>query len=358
MVKRFVVAMGLLLGCGLAVNASAAVAAEQTCPTDGKMHFICGPLGAEDLLQLADSKWMVASGMGTGGLGPANKDGGLYLIDTDAKTARPFYPGSAPMAQPDKALYPDCPGPPDAASYNAHGLALAPGADGELTLLAVNHGREAVEVFDISLKGEMPQIAWIGCVLMPPGTSTNSVAALPGGGFVATKFFDPTKDKALADLMAGKISGLVYQWTPGGGFSVVPGSAMSGPNGIAVSKDGHWVYVAAFGSHELVRLSRDGSSPERQAMGIGFAPDNLRWTEDGKLLVAGVNPAGPETCNGRPCPKGWTVLAWDPTAMTTTTVLSMPASSPMTGVSAATEARGYLWIGSFNDSKIGYIPAE
>jgi DNA-binding beta-propeller fold protein YncE len=290
-------------------------------------------------------------------LGPESHSGALQLIDGRAKTFKTIFPAETAGVSPDTKSYPDCPGPPNMAGFTAHGISLRPSGpveDHSYKLLAINHSREAVEVFTVQETEQEPDITWVGCVIMPQNTSTNSVAALPDGGFVATKMFDPTKEGALADVRAGKISGLVYEWSPKSGFSVVPGSAMSAPNGIEVSPDGKWVYVAAFGSRELVKLSRDGSAPGHEAIAVTFSADNLRWTKDGHLLVAGTRPAGPD-CQGDDC-GGWTVVSWDPEAMTTTTLLSYPGTSPITGVSVATEALGYLWIGSFNDNQLGYIP--
>jgi len=358
--KASLAAAFLVAQAGLWLTAPAAVQAanvpgSESCPADGGMHFLCGIQGAEDIVQLGNSHWLLASGMGKEG-----KGGALHLIDGRAMTFKALFPSKTAGSNPDAKTYAECPGPPDPASFTAHGLSLrseADTAEGLYTLLAINHAREAVEVFSIQAMGQdgeqEPAIAWVGCVIMPAGTYTNAVAALPDGGFVATKMFDPTKSGAFADIRAGKISGLVYEWAPGAGFSVVPGSAMSGPNGIAVSPDGQWIYVAAFGSKELVRLSRDGSSPEHEAIAVSFSADNLRWTPDGHLLVAGTIPPAAD-CSGEAC-GGWTVVSWDPREMTTTPLLSYPGSSPLTGVSVAIKALGYIWIGSFTDDQVGYI---
>ena len=65
----------------------------------------------------ATSKWVIASGMGEGA--------GISIIDSEAKTARRFYTGTA---KPDLKMYPDCATAP--ASFNSHGIALAADADG------------------------------------------------------------------------------------------------------------------------------------------------------------------------------------------------------------------------------------
>jgi len=332
--------------------AGAAQTTDEACPAEGEMQFLCGIQGAEDIVHLGDSNWLLASGMGAEG-----QDGAVHLIDGRNKTFKAIFPAEAAGISPDTQMYPNCPGAPDPETFTAHGLSLnrvGPSEDGSYRLLAINHAREAVEVFSVQETASEPDITWVGCVIMPEGTYTNSVAALPDGGFVATKMFDPSKPNAFAEIRAGKISGLVYEWRPGEGFSVVPGSAMSGPNGIEVSPDGQWIYVATFGSKELVRLSRDGTAPEHEAIPVTFSVDNLRWTNDGRLLAAGTNPPDPG-CTGESC-GGWTVVSWNPEDMTTTPVLSHTGASAIKGVSVAIEALGYIWIGSFTDNKVGYIP--
>jgi hypothetical protein len=79
-------------------------------------NLICGNENPEDLVPLPGTHWLIASW-----------DEGrqrMKLVDTDAKTARVFYTGSPAQQRPDKALFPNCPAPPDAKTFNAHGLYL------------------------------------------------------------------------------------------------------------------------------------------------------------------------------------------------------------------------------------------
>ena len=77
------------------------------------LHYVCGLDEPEDLLQVGNSKWVIASGMGA--------HGGIFLIDSDAKTAKRFFTGAS---KPDLKMYPDCASAP--ANFNAHGIALRP----------------------------------------------------------------------------------------------------------------------------------------------------------------------------------------------------------------------------------------
>ena len=66
-----------------------------------------------------------------------------------------------------------------------------------------------------------------------------------------------------------------------------PGSEAAGANGIEISNDGKWYYVAAWGSQSFFRLSRNGGAPVRDEIRLGFRVDNIRWARDGSLLAAG-----------------------------------------------------------------------
>src|SRR5256885_3628725 len=86
-------------------------------PTNG-LNFVCGAQNPEDLVPIPGTRWLIASGVKEGA--------GLKLVETDAKTARPFYTGGPAQQRPDAVLFPNFPRPPDASSFNAHGIYLCP----------------------------------------------------------------------------------------------------------------------------------------------------------------------------------------------------------------------------------------
>ena len=69
--------------------------------------------------------------------------------------------------------------------------------------------------------------------------------------------------------------------------------------------------MAAWGTQEVVRFSRGDEPLKKDVVKLGFAPDNLRWTPDGKILVAGQNTM-PNPSGGFPRFRGWTVVKLDP----------------------------------------------
>ncbi len=223
------------------VRAQSASPGSTPCAPVGDLSFVCGVVNVEDFLPVEGGRWLVG-----GSLQPGTA--GLYLIDTAAKTFKPVVLSVAAQTDP---MYPCA--APDLKGLGTHGLDVVPGPGGVSTVYAINHaGRDSVEVFHLNAaKGSAE---WVGCVVMPSGVNPNSVAALPKGGFVVTKFMDNADKEAFQHILAGQINGVVYLWTPGKGFSEVPGTQLSGDNGIVVSHDGKWVFVNAYGTHEIYRV--------------------------------------------------------------------------------------------------------
>src|SRR5207247_5424441 len=71
------------------------------------------------------------------------------------------------------------------------------------------------------------------------------------------------------------------------GWTKTPGSEAAGANGLEVSKDGKWLYVAAWGSQSFFRLSLGQNPPKRDTVPLGFRVDNIRWAPDGTIFASG-----------------------------------------------------------------------
>jgi hypothetical protein len=348
-----------LLAVAVFGEAAAAAAAEPCAPV-GKLHFICGTNNSEDLVQVPGTKWLIASGMS----GPGIPVGHLHLIDSRSKSWEVLFPTDAPELRQDKDTYGDCPGAPDLTKFGAHGLNLRPGGGGKHTLYVVNHGgREAIEVFALDASGGEPKLTWIGCAVMPPHAWPNSVASLPDGGIVVTKMFDPD-DKQLADKLAdGVVTGAVYEWHPRAGFTLVPDSEMSGNNGIEASRDGKWIYVAAWGKKEVVRLSHSAATPGREALPAGFQVDNLRWAPDGALIVAGQDVPAKEVfgcfeSQAPRCTQPWRILAWDTAAMKLRPVASDQGDPGFGDATVGLRVGNEVYVGTFRGDRIAYLTVE
>lgn len=324
---RHALKLGLLVWCA----ALAAVSAQDqaACEADGDVQFVCGPVSPEDLIAVPRTPLVLVASMA--------EEGHLYLADTRDHTATALFPAPDARTRQDTATYGACPGPPTA-RFQPHGLSLRHG-DGDIhTLYVVGHGdREAIEVFWLDMGGSSPIITWIGCVAAPEGVRFNSITALRGGGFAATHFTQP--------------EGEVWEWRPGLDWAEVPGSSMSGPNGLLVSDDGRWYYIGGWGTNSVVRLSRGREPVEKSEVDVGFQVDNLRWAPDGSILAAGQASDGQRTvfeCVGDGNCEGFTsrVARVDPDTLAAEEIVSYPSNEHLILGTGAIEVDGEIWLGA------------
>jgi hypothetical protein len=319
-------------------------------------NFICGPVNAEDLVEVPGTDWVLASRMA----GPSVTSGAIYLLNTRDRSWRTLDLDAIAEAS-DAAAYPGCSGKPSAAAFRGHGLALDRAGD-RLRLLAINHGgRESVEIFGLSASGaDEPTLTWIGCVLAPENAQLNSVVALPGGGLAVTKFFDASNQSWTTDLFEGKPTGSVLEWSATSGWKELAGTALSGPNGLAVSPDGGVYFVAEWGARRLHRFQR-GAAGEHKVVDVGVLADNLSWDADGRLLLAGQNVADKREyaecalSEARTCPDAWKVLRVDPETLAVETIIDRPGTKEFGSATTALDIGTEYWIGTSRGERIARI---
>lgn len=345
-------ALPLLLSCPLAG------AADNECATSGDYAFVCGPKSAEDLVLVPDTKWIIASGFAKGAA--------IYLINSQQKTWTELYPGDAPLARQNMQVYGACSGPPDPNGFVTHGLNIRRGAAGHSTLFVVGHGgREAIEVFDVNATGKMPVLTWTGCILTPASMEANSVASLRDGSLLVT--IPLRTGRSISEALAGSLTGGVYKWSPGDtGFTPVQGTDLPYANGIEASADEQEFYVVSSGLFTVTAFSN--TSPARalrSSKPLAVVPDNLHWSNDGKLITAGLSVLDP-VCGDVPqsqafdltkfasCPRPFAVLAIDPQSMESTTLASGPAIESFSNITMGLPVGGELWIGTFGGDRVAY----
>lgn len=327
------------------------------CGASGGFDFVCGPRNAEDLVHVAGTDWIIASGMAEGA--------GFALIDAQAGTWSALGFGQ----DHDATAFPGCPVPPSEATLNTHGLNLRAGEGGQSTLHVVGHGaREAIEVFDVDATGDRPELTWRGCVPMPDGLAANSVASFADGSLLATVLIMP--GKTFADSIAGRPTGAVFEWSPGRqGFELVRGSELPSNNGIEVSADGTEFYVASSGFQTIVAFSHENPTRQlRTTQPLPFTPDNVHMGEDGRLLTAGMKNDEPE-CGGKPgpehdlerlstCPRGTIAIAVDPSTMDYEVLIETPADERFSNATMALVVDDEVWIGTFSGDRIAHGPVR
>ena len=329
-----------------------ATEAPASCAPSMGLNFVCGLNQPEDLLQIGNSKWVIASGMGEGG--------GISVIDTEAKTARRFFTGAA---RPDRKMYPDCAAAP--ASFNSHGLALRPApVVGTYTLYSVTHlPFESIQVFAVDARGPQPAIGWTGCVKLPADFRTNSVTATLDGTILA----DVQMHGGATDFISGTITGGVWEWSPKTkSLHLLPGTELAGNNGIEISPDEKEFYIAVSGTQTVAIYSRaDTSRPARTIRTPWYNLDNIHWSGD-RLIAAGMMFDEP-ACGGTRkqiqdahgnmnCHRGWVASELDPKAMTWKILAYGEPNPAFGGIATALVIGRTLWLSSFQMDRVAYRP--
>jgi hypothetical protein len=188
----------------------------------------------------------------------------------------------------------------------------------------------------------------------------NDVAILPDGGFVGTYPTGLGSSGGNSGAFNGAVTGYVAHWAPGKGESEITGTRVAYPNGVVVSADGREMYLNVFAAREVRKYALNGdSAKESGSVKVEFMPDNLTWTKEGRLLVAGVKGARgdcPEG-SGRPCIQGFGVAEIDPARMRARTIFDSATQDPLiSGVSVAFEVGDVIYLGAFQGDRIVQIP--
>jgi len=348
----------LLLALLLLLAPGISGAGDDECEMAGGYNFVCGPMGAEDLVLVPGTKWIIASGFTPGAP--------ISLIDSQTKSWAELYPGASPRAEQNMETYGACPGSPDPTNFISHGLHLRPGQNSHSTLYVVSHGeREAIEVFDVDASGVQPVLTWTGCVLIPEAMEANSVSSFSDGSLVAT--IPLQTGRTINEGLAGETTGGVYQWSPGdSGFEMIQGIELPYANGIEVSADEQEIYVAVSGSFKVIAYSRTNPAHQlRATQSLAFIPDNLHMGSDGHLITAGLviddpvcgNLDGPEEFNLEAfasCPRPFIVRAIDPQTMEGTNLVESAAVQQFSNITMGLQVGDEIWIGTFAGDRIAY----
>jgi sugar lactone lactonase YvrE len=345
----------ILAGICLASAWSPGAAAQQGaagCAPLGRIEFLCAVVSPEDFAVVPGTDWILTSGNRAG-------QGAIRVLNVRDQTITTLYPTQTPKVRPDARTYPGCPGPLDPADpvekkqFAAHGLYLKPGPTTTHTLLVVHHGsRESIEVFEVDAAGRPPTLTWVGCVVAPPTGRFNAVVALPDGGMAATNV--PATPGRQGGAASGSSMGAVWEWHAGAGWKAVAGSEADRINGLEISKDGKWYYIAAWGDQAFVRLPRGQSPAKRDVLPMPFRIDNLRLMPDGSILSAGHG--GTALCS---CPtETWHIGRIDPDAMRVQELVRQPYVEGFGAATVAVQVGETIWIGTNRGDRIGRFPAR
>ncbi|MEE3329857.1 MAG: hypothetical protein VX246_03220 [Myxococcota bacterium] len=326
------------------------------CNAVGAVTPVCEFQNPEDLVVDGSGNWLIVS------QAPLEDSPGTLIAfrpaDGRKQTLWPS-PRTEASAAPSRGDA-TCPGIPDQTGFTPHGIDLS---EDHRTLFVVNHGgREAVEIFSVGTASGVPSLTWRGCVLMPESAMMNDVAALPaaasgGDDFVVTQMSSANVSGVFA-LLGGTVSGEVFRWSAASGLRPIPGTKGIGPNGVEVAPDGGTVFFSEWVSRNLVRVALDGSG--RSSVPLGFNPDNLTWTNDGRLLAAGqitsaVEVMGCFGIEGGTCAIASAAATIHPTTLEVKRIWTHDPATATGAASVALEHKGKIWIGTFSGDRLAWF---
>jgi hypothetical protein len=303
--------VALLAGCAIRVPEA------RVCDPKSGQHPVCGLQNPEDVVALPGTGWLLASEL----VRPGNPPGSIVAFRLDNHDAftvvgpqKPVERLIDPILEANAKI---CPGPLPPDGLAPHGMELVDEGKKPWILLVVNHGaREAIEIYDVTPTETAPSLRWLGCIPLPDGFAANDVAALEDGEVVASATRSHGFGSALTMLRfaLGLSTGDALDWTPDDGWRHVEGSAVGVPNGIAVRGDDR-LFVADWSGSKLVRIDR--ATGKRAEVALPHHPDNLSWTTDGRLLIAGQVGStriafGCLDAKVRNCGQPWSVVEVDP----------------------------------------------
>lgn len=344
----------------MALAGCAGVEANTDCESAPGMEVFCGFQNPEDLALSPDGRTLIVSQAarmdGTGG-------GSLVAFAPGDEGPTPLFPLEGATQGPADWGAAECPGPPDA-GFSPHGIDLGRGPGGAWMLLAVNHGgRESVEFFEVQPSPTRPSLRWRGCAPAPEGANLNDVLILPDGGFLVTDMFPSggaagTALRMLRMLAFGSELGRVLEWRQGAGFSDVPGTEASFPNGLEISNDGSVLYLNVYMGDEVRAIRRD--TGETLFSAAVESPDNATWARDGRLLVASHPGTFFQTLacariESGGCARPFRIVSVDPETGASEVLIDSDGS-PMGAATVALQVGDDVWLGSFVGDRIARAP--
>ena len=305
------------------------------------------------------------------GLGSVESRGGRLVAyvpgaSGGAGDIRPLWPrtSTSPTANATTTLAspigdPSCPALGSAA-FAPHGINARRLDDGRHVLYVINHGtRESIEMFEIIDDGVAVALESLGCVLGPADATTNDVVVLSDGGFRVSDSFRRSENTIVAGLRMRYGSyrpGFAWEWRPGKGYARISGSETAYANGIESSPDGRYLFLNGYFENAVIKI--DTTTGQRVGEARVMGPDNITWSEDGRLLVAShhastldlIRCLGIERGN---CGFRFQIVEIDPATMNTRVILEQEGP-PIGAATVALPFKGRLYLGTFAGDRIAW----
>ncbi len=337
-----------------------------SCKSGSTLSVSCVVSNPEDMVITPDNRFILLSEFG--GSGPLNEAGPGNLALVDAQTKLPV-----PLA----IIYSDntwgdgqCVKTADS-PFGPHGIDLVERTDGRHQLAVVNHmGGESIEMFELVAVDSAAQdnaprltrwgLVWRGCVVAPEENFINDVSLLSDGSFFVSHMYSHkfTTADFLYQLIAKQDTGYVLHWDDHTGFSQVPGTEGSQPNGLVFDQASNILYVAFNIADKLSAI--DVITGQVLHSFYADALDNL-VLDQGNLWLTSLDHAVLDVlvCEENSlCPLPFTVTKLDANSLTEIehwSFTQQPFGLPSVAMPFQTETLNQVIVGTFMGDRLAYF---
>lgn len=237
-------------------------------------HYIEGIVNPEDLILVPNQNWVI-----TGSMASATNTGKIYALHTKENRRVLLFDSSQESTKIQHLK-----------SFSPHGIYINKFEEDYL-LYVISHGKkETVEIFTLYFNDENPKIAWKESLILPASVWANGLVVNREKEIYVTSMYDPTDRDFLEKFEKKEATGQIWKWSIQNQWSIFSTDKFSGANGIAISSDQKSLYLSEWANQKIHQLSTHNGNTTK-SIAVDFLPDNIRWSTNGNLLIAGQRGA-------------------------------------------------------------------
>ena len=330
----------------ISVTVGKEVVEDSPCTSDADINVYCGFKNAEDLALTPDEKFLVMTGFSAL---PDTFFSEMMLFDLELQAKVDFRIALSENTWGD----PLC--SRDTLNFSPHGLSLIQRDDGAYQLAITNHlPSETIEMFELVKNETSWSLEWRGCVAAASNAMFNDVALTRTGNFYATEMY--ALDLPFDDLLAAGTNqtdtGKVWHWQKGDGYSEVPNSSGSFPNGIALSGNEDYLFINYWFSGKTTKFNLATSAIEFEH--VAGKADNLTningdiWVASHDITIDQLGECPPELAQ---CLLPFTIYNLSGDDLTVQAAYSFDSES-FGAATVAIPHKGKVWLGTFHGDRI------
>jgi hypothetical protein len=127
-----------------------------------------------------------------------------------------------------------------------------------------------------------------------------------------------------------------------------------------LSRDGQWAFVNSWPGESVTYMPLNPSSGKSREVKLDFKPDNIRWSQDGKLVVTGHVTTIDRIMNcgfgdGADCAIDYKSAEIDPVTLRVLPLFDGKGTQQFGAATIGLKTGGSLWLGSFRSSCIAKV---